>query len=103
MLPTGTADAIKQGGDYADVILRKSVPAYGEQENEDGQNTKAFILSGAAEGIYELQVWPDMTLRLVNVNVPSRMMKAKTSAIRQVLLLKRGKNKRKSTKTKPRF
>ena len=51
MLPTGTADAIKQVGDYADVILHKSVPAYGEQENEDGQNTKAYFLSGAAEGI----------------------------------------------------
>lgn len=50
MLPTGTADAIKQGSDYADVILHKSVPAYGEREKEDGQNTKAYILSGAAEG-----------------------------------------------------
>lgn len=51
MLPTGTADAIKQVGDYADVILHKSVPAYGEQEYEDGQNTKAYFLSGAGEGI----------------------------------------------------
>lgn len=34
MLPTGTADEIKQVGDYADVILHKSATAYGEQENE---------------------------------------------------------------------
>jgi len=54
VLPTGTADAIKQVGDYADVILYKSVPAYGEQENEDGQNTKAYFLLGAAEGMQKI-------------------------------------------------
>lgn len=31
--------------------LHKSVPACGEQENEDDQNTKARFLTGAAEGI----------------------------------------------------
>lgn len=50
VLPTGTADEIKQVGDYADVILNKSVTAYGEQGNEGGQNTKARFLPGAAEG-----------------------------------------------------
>lgn len=51
MLPTGTADEIKQVGDYADVILHKSATAYGEQENENGQNTKACFLPEAAEGL----------------------------------------------------
>lgn len=51
MLPTGTADAIKQVGDYPDVILHKSAPAYGKQEDEDGLNTRAYPLSEAAEGM----------------------------------------------------
>ncbi|KAJ7415177.1 hypothetical protein WISP_79349 [Willisornis vidua] len=53
VLPAGTADAINQVGDYTDVILYKSVPAYGEQENKDGQNTKTYSFE-VPEGIQEL-------------------------------------------------
>lgn len=52
MLPTGAADAINQVGDYADRILYKSVAAYGEQENKDGQNTGVSI--GTPGDIQEL-------------------------------------------------
>lgn len=92
MLPIGTADAINQVGDYADRILYKSAPAYGEQENKDGQNTGVSI--STPEDIQEL--WRSRTRHYSKTGECSfkmRMMKIKTVALSGVLFISQQKGK----------
>lgn len=97
VLPTGTADAINQVGDYADRILYKSVPAYGEQENKDGQNTGVSI--GTPGDIQELWRRTRDDSKTGECAFRMRMMKIKTAALSGVPFI-RQQTKRKNTNTK---